>query len=573
MKKTYGISAALFCAVLTAGTCIGAAAESGSGRELFSDTIELVRPDGYQYDTEEIMYLSGVKVSACTPGVRYTLHDMNEDEISELIVSEKDAAAVYAYDAESDQAVRTMDYGKDLENILRDDTVIWVDDTQWPDDEDEEDELLSQIPIGTMASKCRNFPLDRLFEAYHITKGNAVVEYPDYLRTLDSLYTEENLSGLKSYCLAHTAYTAGSCLDLKTKNAYYQGTDPDGADTAEALNESYRGEFLSNRGIMGVAAENAYMTFFVDEEARTDITLLANEIKDTFREILENEEWMSDAGRKACIEKLDHLEFCILKPDTLIDSSYLSVDPDSCFLDAYAAVVVNTGRHYGELVGQEREKDEWRYDISPEAATTVDNCFYYGAYNQFFILDGFLNDGTYRKDMTPEQKLGTLGEVIGHELTHGFDPNGIQYDKDGNKVVTDDDPYGWMPAEDHEAYQKRAEKLADYFSRFVPFPYNRSDGTIWQGEAAADIAGMTIGLRIASKMDQFDYDLYFRSHSELWAKQSTLVVEQGDIFDEHPLNYLRINAVFQQFEEFFDTYDIREGDFMYLAPEDRINIW
>ena len=92
--------------------------------------------------------------------------------------------------------------------------------------------------------------------------------------------------------------------------------------------------------------------------------------------------------------------------------------------------------------------------------------------------------------MSYEEKLGRLGEVIGHELTHGF-----------------------------------------------------------------------------------DYDLYFRSHSQLWAKQSTLIVEQGDIFNEHPLNYLRINATCQQFPEFYETYGISEGDGMYLAEEDRISIW
>ena len=84
---------------------------------------------------------------------------------------------------------------------------------------------------------------------------------------------------------------------------------------------------------------------------------------------------------------------------------------------------------------------------------------------------------------------------------------------------------------------------------------------------------MSIGLKIASKYDDFDYDTYFRSHAALWVVQTTLIVEQGDIFNEHPLYYLRINATNQQFDEFFETYDIKEGDLMYLAPEDRISIW
>lgn len=758
-----------------------------SSDEILSDTIQINQSEDYDFDAEEIMFLSGVKVSAYTPGVQYALKDIDEDMVSELLVSIDETMGVYAYDETSKQAKLTTKFDDKLDSVLKDDTLVWVDgESQWVDgtiygvasqmadpgvktdyytsinydwlskanvtaqgdsvspvdtgnavndrlremftdreiyqgediervrsyydiatnwdkrdqegieplkkyinaiedigtisqmddylanpeldpfcqflsfyttldiydtseyvvkikgdnfsilprmynNEDEEsikldreeydttaryvlakagyedadidrimdeayeienillekdwldenenpdDELLSPMPLDTMASKCSNFPLGRLFEAYNISGGSAMVEYPEYLRTLDSLYTEENLSKLKSYALVHTAYEASGYLSLEIKNAFYTATELDAEETAgytaEELNEFYQEELVTSRGIMGVAAENAYMTYFVDDEVRDDITSLAEEIRDSFREILENEDWMSDAGKEAAIAKLDNMEFTILKPDELVDSSYLTVDSESSFLDAYANVTVNTRKHMGEMVGQKRVKGAWRYDLDPSVATTVDNCFYFGAYNQFFIMDAFLNDGTYRKDMSREEKLGTLGEVIGHELTHGFDPNGIQYDKDGNMVVTDNSPYGWMPEEDYNKFMDKANSLADYFSKFTPYPYNQCDGSLYWGEAAADIAGMTIGLNIASKEEGFDYDLYFRIHSKLWVRQSTLIVEQGDIFNEHPLYYLRINATCQQFEEFHETYDIKEGDLMYLAPEDRIAIW
>ena len=766
-----------------------------SADEVLTDTIDINTSGDYEFDAEEIMYLSGVKVSAYTPGVKYTLRDMDEDAVSELFVSVNDTVGVYKYDADSNKAKRTSDYDGDVEKVVSDETAVWVEggsqwidgtiygaaiqsgdpgvktdyytssnyewlsqanvqmqgdsislvdegysvegklselfddsdkyqgddiervrefyniatnwekreeegiepvkkylnaienidsidamsdylanpelspfcqfmtlyttldvkDTSnwivtikgdnfsvlsrtynneaeeeieacrgeydvtvkyilekagygaedidrimddfyaienellskdWPNaDEDESDELLTPMPLDEIDSKCENFPLGRIFEAYNITEGTANVEYPDYLRTLDSLYIEENLSKLKAYCLAHTAYEASGYLNLDARNAYYIATGNDASSldaeenlsasayTEEDLNDFYRGEYMSSRGLLGVAVDNAYMTYFVDDEKRDDITSLANEIKDSFREILENEEWMSKEGKEAAISKLDNMEFSILKPDELIDSSFLEVDPDSSFLDAYATITVNTKKHKGEIVGQQRVKGDWRYDLDPSISTTVNNCFYFGAYNQFFILDGFVNDGTYTLDMSREEKLGKLGEVIGHELTHGFDPNGIQYDKDGNMVVTEDNPYGWMPEEDYNTFMERADKLSTYFSTFAPYPYNKCDGSLYWGEAAADIAGMTIGLKIAEKEENFDYDLYFRSHSNLWVKQQTLIVEQGDIFNEHPLNYLRINATCQQFDEFYETYDIQEGDLMYLAPEERIAIW
>ena len=175
--------------------------------------------------------------------------------------------------------------------------------------------------------------------------------------------------------------------------------------------------------------------------------------------------------------------------------------------------------------------------------------------------------------MPKEEKLGKLGEIIGRELTHGFDPLGIRYDKNGNLVATDDDPSGWLPEEDFAAFQVRAKKVADYFDRIRPFPYDACDGASVQGEAIADIGGLAIVLKIAEGIPGFDYDAYFRSHSQLWRMQTTLGKERGEIHNEHPLRYLRINTVVQQFDEFYETYGIAEGDGMYLAPEDRISVW
>ena len=84
---------------------------------------------------------------------------------------------------------------------------------------------------------------------------------------------------------------------------------------------------------------------------------------------------------------------------------------------------------------------------------------------------------------------------------------------------------------------------------------------------------MSICLKIAEKEENFDYDLFFRAHAQLWLKQTSLIGEQSSIYDEHPLSHLRINATVQQFDEFCETYGVEEGDLMYLSPENRILIW
>ena len=442
----------------------------------------------------------------------------------------------------------------------------------WPDEADENSPLYGFLPIDTVTSFCKNFPLKRLLNAYQINDGMVHVYYPGYLEELDRLYTEENLSLLRSYLMAHTAAAASEYLDLEAVSCLYEWDMPK-EELIENLNSGYQAEALSRQGLMSVALENAYMTYFADPESRADLMELAEEIRDTFRERLIGEDWLSDAGKTAAVEKLDRMTFSVMAPDELIDSSYLAVDRDKSFLDNYAGIRVSRLRHNGAFAGKPRINGDWRYDLRSEISGSVSNAFYYGCFNQFFILPGFVTEDIYRRDMPLEEKLALLGEIIGHELTHGFDPNGIRYDKDGNMVITDETPYGWLPEADYHAFMERAQRIADHFDGIRPFPYDSCPGGSQWGEAAADIGGLTIGLDIARKTEGFDYDRFFRAYSGLWRKQSTLDRERSEIYDSHPLSHLRINVTLQQFDEFLDTYHIREGDGMYTAPEDRIMIW
>ena len=441
----------------------------------------------------------------------------------------------------------------------------------WPSETEESSKFYGYLSFDDFISKCENFPLEEILNAYGVNKGTITVTYPGYMDYLDAFYTESNLSVLKSYVLTHTAYAAYEYLDAEMKNV--QETYETEEEMMEASKDDYKDAALEYKGLFGVAEENAYMTYFVDEEERQEVLALCEGIRNAYRGILQSEEWLSEEGKKAAIEKLDNMSFSVYKPDELIDSSYLAVDKEASFLDAYAGIVVNRKKHNLSFVGEKRVKGDWRYDLRTEIATTVDNAFYYGSFNQFFILAGGVNEETFNRDMSDEEKFGMLGAVIGHELTHGFDPMGIQYDKNGDMVVTDENPSGWLPAADYDAFREKADKLADYFDAITPIPNASCDGTKVWGEAAADMGGITIALKMAESKEDFDYDKFFRAFARLWATQTCLVNEQGDINNEHPLRHLRVNAVVSQFDEFQKTYGIEEGDVMYLAPENRINLW
>ena len=119
----------------------------------------------------------------------------------------------------------------------------------------------------------------------------------------------------------------------------------------------------------------------------------------------------------------------------------------------------------------------------------------------------------------------------------------------------------------------RNQKLEDYFNAMHPWAGQDFHGSIMTGEACADMAGFKAALRLASERENFDYDAFFRAFADLWISKGTLQAVYRSINDVHPLGYLRINCTLQQYDEFLDFYGITEGDGMYLAPADRVNIW
>ena len=174
----------------------------------------------------------------------------------------------------------------------------------------------------------------------------------------------------------------------------------------------------------------------------------------------------------------------------------------------------------------------------------------------------------YSADSSKERLYATLGaSTIGHEISHSFDVSGSKFDKDGNKK-------DWWTDEDRAAFEKRSAKLIEYYDNIIPYEGGTYSGKFIRDEAIADMGGLQCILRIAKKHKNFDYDTFFREYARSWAHLTTPYNEYILVIsDQHPLSYLRTNVTLQQFDEFLDTYDIKEGDGMYLAPEDRIKVW
>lgn len=168
---------------------------------------------------------------------------------------------------------------------------------------------------------------------------------------------------------------------------------------------------------------------------------------------------------------------------------------------------------------------------------------------------------------TQVRNLAGIGTIIAHEMTHAFDNKGAQYDKDGN-------PGNWWTDEDSRKFQELCEQVTIFYDGWESAPGIPIDGHQTLAENIADIGGMACLLDLLNQKEDADYEQFFRAYAKSWLKGSNREnTEFMAQFDEHGPGNLRTNRVISNFQEFFYAFDIRPGDGMYVAPENRVKIW
>ena len=287
-----------------------------------------------------------------------------------------------------------------------------------------------------------------------------------------------------------------------------------------------------------------------------------------YHRIIEEADFLSDETKMKAIDKLESIRFLILYPDDWTPYSYDGLEIKTAaeggtVYDAVTAIWRYRRLQKAAAFGKVPEAALWTGVSTPQKVS----CNYDSRINTVFVGGGFAGGGMYNSEMRDEEVYGKIGFYIGHEISHAFDRSGAMTDKNGNRVQ-------WWTDGEMAAFMEKNRKLADYFSAIHPWEGVSWNGDAKTGEACADMGGMKCLLMLAKEKENFDYDLFFRSYAECHLLKLTPEYAMASKFpDVHPLNYLRINTVLQQFDEFLDFYGIKEGDGMYLAPEDRVNIW
>lgn len=321
---------------------------------------------------------------------------------------------------------------------------------------------------------------------------------------------------------------------------------------------------------LGQAVGQMYVERYFPAAAKERMKALVANLQATLGDRIQNLAWMGDSTKAMAIEKLSTFHVKIGYPDKWKDYSTLEVKNDS-----YWANVVRASQwasaEMADKVGKEVDRDEWF--MTPQTV----NAYYNPTTNEICFPAGILQPPFFDMNADDAFNYGAIGVVIGHEMTHGFDDQGRQYDKDGN--LRD-----WWTEEDAERFKERAQVMIDFFDRIEVAPGVHANGQQTIGENIADYGGLQVAFQ-AFKTATADQPLevkdgftpeqrFFIAYAGLWSNNIT---DEAILFrtksDSHSLGKWRVNGALPQIGAWYEAFGISEGDPMFVPEEQRVSIW
>ena len=309
-----------------------------------------------------------------------------------------------------------------------------------------------------------------------------------------------------------------------------------------------------------VLYEQSYLALQGSNEVKDKVSRLIEDILHGFEEIFAEEAWLGSTTKERAIRKIQMMSYESCFPDFYKD--FIEIKDDDLDTVSGATLFNRYQSAYVETIlsGIPLPNREW--DTMP---TYTNNAFYSPTTNSFVILNGLVRGFLYSDDI--EVLYGTLGTVIGHEITHGFDSSGSQFDEYGRQS-------SWWSNADWTKFEAKVQKMINFYNSITLYGNSKAIGEKNNTEATADMGGMKVMLHLAKKIQDFDYDLFFKSYAYVWCNAPFgMDYAQSLREDEHPFHYLRTNVTLAQFDEFVEYYNIQPGDGMYIPESQRVKIW
>lgn len=323
--------------------------------------------------------------------------------------------------------------------------------------------------------------------------------------------------------------------------------------------------------LLGEAVGELYVSKYFAGESKAKMLKLIDNLRKALATRIANLTWMNDTTKINALVKLNSFTVKVGYPDKWRDYSKLTIDPAKSLYDNVAAATyVETLRNL-EKFGKPVDKSEW--GMTPQTV----NAYYNPTTNEICFPAAILQPPFFDVNADDATNYGAIGVVIGHEMTHGFDDQGRNFNADGNMV-------DWWTAGDSKRFTAAAEKLAAQFDQITVVGDLKANGHLTLGENIADQGGLRISYDAFKTTQQFQegkeidgftpVQRFYLSYGRIWAEHMTEeAIYQQTKSDPHSIGRNRVNATLRNIDTWYDAFGVKEGDKMWLAPAERAIVW
>ncbi|GGP55856.1 peptidase M13 [Shewanella algicola] len=396
-----------------------------------------------------------------------------------------------------------------------------------------------------------------------------IINQPSFVQGLNEVIKTNDLAAWKNYLtwmtLTHNASNLSEALDNENF-AFFSKT----LNGQEEQEPRWKRGVSTVSGTLGEVVGKVYVKRHFAPEAKSRMEQLVENLRGAYGSSVDSLDWMSPETKVAAKEKLALFNPKIGYPNKWEDYSKLTIKADDLVGNAKRAAVVQHNKEVAKL-GQPIDKDEWH--MTPQTV----NAYYNPTMNEIVFPAAILQPPFFNLEADDAVNYGGIGAVIGHEMGHGFDDQGAKFDGNGNMR-------DWWTEADLKAFEAKGKALISQYDGYQVFDDLHVNGSLTLGENIGDLSGVTIAYKAykmslngkeAPVIDGLTGDQrFFMGFTQIWrVKMKEEAMRNRVATDPHSPGHFRALGALSNMPEFYTTYDVKEGDKMYIAPENRVKIW
>lgn len=431
----------------------------------------------------------------------------------------------------------------------------------------------NKMTVDQLSAKSVNFDWKVYSEALGITKmpaNSVIVGQPEFFEAFGKEVKNTPLAVWKNYLKVRVVQSFANYLDETTfMNAFNYSKNFSGASTPRPR---WKRVLDSEESSMGELLGQLFAKEYFNEKAKKRYSDLVEAIRSAYADRIKNLSWMSAETKAKALEKLSKVSKKVGYPDKWKDFSSMKISRES-YLENKVNANLFWHNYALNKLNKPVDRDEWT--MTPQTY----NAYYNPSNNEIVLPAGiFAVPGVRDEDLDDAFVYGyAAASTIGHEITHGFDDQGRQYDANGNLK-------DWWTKADGEEFKKRAQAIIEQFNEFVPVDDKHVNGEATQGENIADLGGLLLGLDAFKKTAQYKegkpiggltpLQRYFLGYAYGWLSQSRKETLANQVMtDVHAPAKERVNGPMVNIKEFYEAFGIKPGDKMWRDESKRVNIW